>query len=83
MLPTMAGLMEQVCVRARVLLWRWLGVAVCPTITVQYHHSGNFLTAPRICNKSQLANLKLIKMLIYLIIDQFLFLLSFQTFLKA
>jgi hypothetical protein len=24
-LPTMAGLMEQVCVCARVLLWRWLG----------------------------------------------------------
>jgi hypothetical protein len=24
-LPTMTGLMEQVCVCARVLLWRWLG----------------------------------------------------------
>jgi len=24
-LPTIAGSMEQVCVRARVLLWRWLG----------------------------------------------------------
>jgi hypothetical protein len=25
MLPTMAGSMEQVCVCARVLLWRWVG----------------------------------------------------------
>jgi hypothetical protein len=24
-LPTMAGLMEQVCACARALLWRWLG----------------------------------------------------------
>jgi hypothetical protein len=32
-----------VCVRARLLLWRWLGEhCLCPTITVQYYHSGNF-----------------------------------------
>jgi hypothetical protein len=24
-LPTMVGSMEQVCVRTRILLWRWLG----------------------------------------------------------
>jgi hypothetical protein len=28
-LPTMAASMEQVCVHARVLLWRWLGKRCC------------------------------------------------------
>jgi len=46
-LPTVTGSMEQVCVRARVLIWRWFGVVICPTITVLYHISGNFMTAPR------------------------------------
>jgi hypothetical protein len=45
-LPTMAGSMEQVCARARVLLWRWLGKRMS-YIAVQYHHSRNFLAAPR------------------------------------
>jgi hypothetical protein len=30
-----AGSMEQVCVRARVLLWRWLGKCCC----MSYHYS--------------------------------------------
>jgi hypothetical protein len=47
-LPTMPGSMEQMCVGARILLWRWLGKSyVCPTITVQYCHSGNFPSAHR------------------------------------
>jgi hypothetical protein len=59
-LPTTAGSMEQacvcvcvcVCVRSRVLLWRWLGKSsLCPTTTVQYHHSGNFLTAHRLIDR--------------------------------
>jgi hypothetical protein len=45
-LPKVAGLMEQVHVRTRVLLWKWF-VAVCTTITVQYYHSGNIFTGPR------------------------------------
>jgi hypothetical protein len=35
-----------VCVWARVVLWRWSGTrCLCPTITVQYHHSGNFFNS--------------------------------------
>jgi len=34
-LPTMAGSMEQVCARARVLLWRWLGKCC----HMSYHYS--------------------------------------------
>jgi hypothetical protein len=34
-LPTMAGSMEQVCARARVLLWRWLG----KRCHMSYHYS--------------------------------------------
>jgi hypothetical protein len=34
-----------VCAQASYFVGDWLNVAVCPTITVQYHHSGNFLTA--------------------------------------
>jgi hypothetical protein len=35
-----------VCPRAA--LWRWsVRAAVCPTVTVKYHHLGNFLTAHR------------------------------------
>ena len=47
--PTMAGSIEQVCVCARVWLWRWLDKRshICPTITVLYYNSGNFVTAPR------------------------------------
>jgi hypothetical protein len=34
-----------VCVCARALFWGWLvKLCLCPTITVQCHHSGNFLT---------------------------------------
>jgi len=25
----------------------WVSVVICPTITVLYHNSGNFVTAPR------------------------------------
>jgi hypothetical protein len=46
----MAGLMEQVCVCAQGSYFEGdqVSVAVCPTITVQYHHSANFFAAPRI-----------------------------------
>jgi hypothetical protein len=36
-----------VCAQESYFEGDYVNVAVCPTITVQYHHSGNFLTAPR------------------------------------
>jgi hypothetical protein len=51
-LPTIAGSMEQVCayVQGSYFEGDWVSAAICPTITVQYHHSGNIFTAPCIVN---------------------------------
>jgi hypothetical protein len=44
-LPTWQGRWSK-CLHAQVSYCKgdWVSLAVCPTITVQYHHSGNFLT---------------------------------------
>ena len=47
--PTMAGSMKQVCVCAQGSDFEgdYISVVIYPTITVLYHNSGNFVTAPR------------------------------------
>jgi hypothetical protein len=44
-LLTRTRLMEQMCVYAQGSYCE-VSVATCPTITMQYYHTGNFLTAP-------------------------------------